>query len=599
MFMENKNYNNKNRTKHILRNINIFITILVTVFNVLIFIFLRNNKNIFVISSSFICICLFFLYSFLMQIFLKNNLNEIKKEALYINHILNLVRFFFVFVLILFASTITLFILNHEIFSITFIFMFYVSIISMILPSLLLLSFIYFIVPAFIIPGIQSNRKDDSFAQTILSAALIIFFIFSLFQYVKYTTKAKNITKQQRYKVSSLQIKYSTNFLKLGDITPYGKKKLSQSEFTVPIAYTQEQININNYDEAENFCESINARIPNYLEMYNIAFNNFDTFGENYYWTSNEDNRIPLVIHFKNMSYTLEKYQKDQNPKVYCIASKKDYKEIESIHYFINDIATTNADMKRDIKNNDDIGVFSNKNKDDKLNNNDINSDKKHINFSIREVNTQIMQQLLQKGYYYDTELKINSKYETTDREVQNRIIRDKNRKQIRLCYYPFTDYGTMNLNEEAQVWSQSFCSPSFEVIRDYPEKKSEKEMNSYCASLGGRLPNVPELTAIINSLSISGINISYWTNNRVTQSSSGVEYPVIATVVNSRYLKLSMVPSNTNAYAYCIKNSSQRSKVIANYKSRFRNLDGTSYAKALCSDCLYYEVPDTIIQSY
>ena len=606
--MEKKKYRNITQTKHILRNINIFITLLTLIMNILMFMFLSFNKNILIITNSFLCVCFFFLYLFLLQIFLKNNTNEIKKEVLYMNHLSDLICFSSVFAVILIVSTIWLFALNREVFNITFIFMFYVSILSMLFPSILLMATIYLIIPAYIIPGLQNNK--ETYPQKILAAIFIIFLLFSLFTYVKYTIRQKNITKQERYKVVALRIKYSTNFLRLGNISQYGKKKLSKSEIEIPLIYTQEQINISDYDTAEKFCSSLKARIPNYLEMYNIAFNNFDALGESYYWTSNTDKDNPLVIHFNNMNYTLEPYENSMNPKVYCILSKKDYKKIENIRYFINDI-NIDGKLNKNFQINKNISDRNNVNISDETRNeydnnypyknsvyNDINSEKKHINFSVREVNRQIMQQLLQKGYYYDTSVKINSMYEASDRDVQNRIIRDSARKQVRLCYFPFIDYGNMTLNEEAQIWSQSFCSPSFEVIKDYPEKKTNREKSAYCSSIGGRLPNIPELTAIINSFSANANGMTYWINGKV-KSSSGIEHSVTATFVNSRFTKLSPASSNSSAYTYCIKDSTKKSKIISNYKSRFKNIDGDPYAKAICPDCQYYEIPDTLLQQY
>ena len=53
---------------------------------------------------------------------------------------------------------------------------------------------------------------------------------------------------------------------------------------------------------------------------------------------------------------------------------------------------------------------------------------------------------------------------------------------------------------------------------------------------------------------------------------------------------------NNYNAYAYCIRNASPPSSVIANYKSKFNGYDGYNYAQRICSDCNYYEVPDVIV---
>lgn len=608
--MKKHTHNNK----HILGKINFIITILVIAANAVSFMFSDLNRTNFIIINLFLSVFLFFIHWIILSINLKENVNEIKREALYINYPINIATFFICLALIMGISAIFLFILNKEAMNLAFIFMFFMSFISMIFPSIILLVYIYFILPAFIVPGFSSNRKSKENTHLLPVILLVIFSLFCIYKLVNHSIRTINIEHQNKYQIIRLPIQYSTEYLKLEEISDYGKKKLSQVKFSVPFYYTAESFNFKEYSSAEIFCNSIGARIPNYLEMYNIAFNRFDIFGEKYYWTNNKDGRYPLLIQFKNMSYNVVKYDNDSiKPALYCVTDIKTNQKVKRRNYLYKNENQERANTLEDLvskpfNGNLLIDILGKENKTDITTSTktevlppDVNAERKHVNFSVKEVPSSIMNELIQKGYVYNTGLKINTKYETNDYEFASKIIRDKDKKNIRLCYYPFTDYSNLSMYNEFQIWSQSFCSPAFELIEPAPVLKNRYDKDAYCYSRGGRVPNIPELNGILKTLNINNTGTKYWTNNEITDNTSDSKQPVLVYYEDSRFMKVKALMQNENdsAYTYCIKNAQVPSKVIANYTSRFKGVDAKMYAKKQCPKCQYYGVPDTVLLKY
>ena len=595
------------KKKNILFNINIVITIFVFIANIIAFILSDTSKSNYIIISFFLNVYILFLHWYLLAKQLKKNVNEIKKEALYINYPVNIGTFFFCLLLVLIASAIVLFVVNKEAFVPAFIFTFFMSIISMLFPSILLLVYIFFIVPAFIVPSFRSNRTNRSDSTEFLVILLILFSLFTIYKVTTFSIRAVNIEKQEKYKIITLPIQYSTKYLKLTDISPYAKKKLSQSKVTMPYVYTAESFSYKDYNAAKIFCSSLGARVPNYLEAYNIVFNRFDTFGEKYYWTSNRDGRTPLVIHFKNMSYTVEKYNGKVKPLLYCVADGERRNDSYKVDYFYKDIQKESTDTLKDImsKSFDEKSLIDilDEDYDPSIAEQQdiIKEEKKHVNFSVKEVSADIMDELIKKGYVYNKDLKINSDYETNEVKINNQINRDPNKKIIRLCDYPFTDYGNLSIFNESQIWKQSFCSPAFELISPNPVKTTKNDKDSYCASQGGRLPNIPELNGILRSLYINNIGTKFWTNNKIIDHSTNAAQPILVYYKDSRFLKIEALYPNENdtAYTFCIRKAQNPSKIIVNYKSKFKGMEGASYSRAICPSCEYYEVPDTILLRY
>lgn len=622
------------RTKNILKNINLVITLFVVFANFVGFLLCDTNKTNFILITLFLNVCLFFFHSFLIGKEIKEkNLDEMKRESLYINYPIEIGKFSICFVVMLLGSIVSLYVVNKEVMNVAFVFTFFMSIMSMLFSSLLLLAYIYFIFPAFVLPEITTKQNKRNLYALLLTL-FILFVTFSAGKFTIYSIRTIYIDKQNRYKVIKLPIQYSTQYLKLKDLTPYGKKKLSQVKLSVPFIYTDESFSYKDATSGEIFCNSMGARVPNYLEMYNIAFNKFNTFGEKYYWTSNYDGKKPLLIHFKNMSYEVVPYTGKENPVLYCVANENDGKEITAANYLYRDITRENSQLMKNMtsrqfdKNsllNSTSSGFNSTNQLGSINQfggsnspysgssnqmggafnhngnsaYDMNSERKHVNFSVKEVTAEIMQDLINKGYQYDTKLKINPQYETNDAAFSTQINRDPNKKNIRLCYYPFIETSNLNMFQESQIWKQSFCSPAFELIEPSPAVKTRHDKDAYCHSIGGRVPNIPELNGILKTLKINNVGVKYWTNNKISINVAGEQTPVVVYYQDSRFMRIKPVTDNESAYTFCIKNAATPSKIIANYKSKFKGLDGQPYAKGQCSSCQYYEVPDTILLSY
>ncbi|MCD7780663.1 MAG: hypothetical protein LUH05_08340 [Candidatus Gastranaerophilales bacterium] len=382
---------------------------------------------------------------------------------------------------------------------------------------------------------------------------------------------------------------------------------MKNDKIKVPFFYTTNTFPYNDYDSAERFCKSLEARIPNYLELYHIVFNKFDTFGENYYWSCDKDGKKHLVLHFKNMSYEIMKRPDNVKPLLYCVADTKDEMGFEKKSYFYH-----NFEMEK----NETLETYTDKNFNfEKLNDllkKDRNeqkiieqqepkllpfaTEKKHVNFSVKEVTPEIFEDLINSGYYYNPAASISKDYETND-AVFSSIVRN-NSDKIRLCFFPFTKYIGLNINQEKEIWQQSFCSPSFDLVNMAPVIKTQHEKDSYCIAYGGRVPNIPELNGILRAHGKNQINVKYWVNTKVKDPYTNTAMPVLVYYKDSRFLNVKAVsPSeNEQAYTYCIKKSQNPSSVIANYKSRFPNVEGYIYAKQQCQNCYYYEVPDTVL---
>ena len=585
--------------KRYLLKANFFITFLIVLVNITAFIFTGGDK------SSYITFCLyangflFFLYFCLFNSITKKHLLDIKKEALYINYPVNIATFLFLLFLIIVVSAICLFVVNKEAANATFIFTFFMSTISMLFPSIILVTVIFFIVPAFIVPSIEVNKKSKSdFSFYIL---IILFIIYVVFCIYKFTMDGLLSSKQDKYKSAKLTIGYNTEFLKLKDVSAYGKKKLSRNEVKIPFFYTKNIFPYDNFEDAKRFCSSIDARIPNYLETYHLVFNRFDTFGERYYWTSDKDGKTPLVLHFKNMSFEITKKPENITPFVYCVQDIDSDRIYENKVYFYKNRAFEPVEkMKAPPIRDFELTKLERPQKyeynpPEQKKQPVINEEIKHVNFSVKEVPYEYFNELLAAGYYYDPGISIKQEFETNDFLFAAKIQREGN--HIRLCYFPFTDYSEMDMNGEMQIWKQSFCSPAFDLVEYQPVLKTSYEKDAYCYSRGARLPNVPELAGILKTLGINDIGVEYWTNNKITANVSSDELYVTAFYNDSRFMKVRTPDPDERAYTFCVKKPQIPSSVIANYKSRFPGVDGRYYAKLKCPNCHYYELPDTVLQ--
>ncbi len=592
----------KNSSRELLK-LNLLATLMIAGVDLLIFFLSDKSKSSFVISSIYTSFIILFIYMLMLIKLLERKLNAVKMEVMTINYPTSILTFFCILFVILIASAVCLFSINPEAAKISLIFTFFMSSILMFLPSFLLLVYIHFIVPAFVIPAIK-NRKSLKNIGTLLLILFALLFFSGGFHLIKRFNTSHHIEKQTDFKGAKLSINYSTMHLKLGkNVSDYAKKLMSRDTAKVPFFYLEEPIPYSDYREADVFCRALGARVPNYLETYNIVFNRYDTFGDKYYWTSNKDGDMPLVLHFNNMSFEITRLPQNIKPELYCIvSSEKDY-EVRSTYTFHRNLdyeiketfnrdtgKTFNPDFIKDLMKIENIPQQTNPPQIPPPAMN-INQEKKHVNFSVKEVSQDVFNQLLMKGYSYNSSDTIPQTYETNDAMLSS--VLNRNTNKIRLCYYPFTDYGDMNIMQEKEIWQQSFCSPAFDLTNGTPVLKTRHEKDSYCISTGGRLPNIPELTGIIKTINFSRPNVRFWTNNTVNQ------LPVYVYYKDGRFLKAEIASPNSNdqAYAFCIRKPEVPSSVIANYKSRFPNTEGKYYARMQCPSCQYYEVPDVILQ--
>lgn len=599
----------KPKHKNILRNINLAMVFLSIALNIVLFFFFSYNKTLFLAISTIVNIYLFLFHWFFFIKITRHNLNDIKNEAYYTNYGSSIITFVLCIFIVLLISSGLLFFINKEALNITMISMFYVSILTMLLPSIILLAYTFFIFPSLIVPGLTMKKYYQTNSMTILFTVFILVSILFLCKFIMIYLYDNNFLKQIKYKVDKISVEYSTKFLSINDeITPTEKRTIKNIKLSIPFLYTRDGFFYKDYNDAKMFCDSMDARLPNYLEMYNIAFNKFNTFGENYYWTSTNEERDPLLIHFNNMSYSLVHNKNGINPIVYCVSEiteeEKSRPKIERKYFIrkINKRIKPNYINIEQQESMEELALLSKLNKvtpePTKTNEERAFQDEiKHVNFSVKEVSGDIMASLIKKGYVYNKPtFRINQKYKIIPEEITSKIEKDPKKKQIRLCYYPFIDYGDMTIEEEAQIWQQSFCSPAFELIQYYPQITSVYDKEPYCKSLGGRLPNIPELVGILKTYSKGKTGIKYWTNNYVKESSSGINYPLSVYFKDATFLVPNMTEKSGMAYTYCIKDSKHPSKLITNYESRFKGLEGKNIAKNICPDCRYQEVPDTIL---
>lgn len=593
--------NNKKKIPKELLRLNLLTSLIIVIINVLIFICLDKSKSGFFIKSLYCTGIILIIYLFLLIQKIKTRFSSLKKEILYINYKLNTIILAGVISLTLSVSALTLLIVNKDAVNAVFIFIFFMSTMSMLMPVIVYLVFVFFVVPIWIIPSIKTPDKVNSIRYIII-LILILFILLTLNFVRKQYNYIQNYRMLTKFQASKLSMNYSTEYLKLNDtISAYAQKKMSRDTVKVPIFYLTKPMPSLDINSAFDFCNSLDARVPNYLEAYHIIFNRFDTFGDKYYWTSDNDNGIPLVLHFKNMSYELVKLPQGVYPELYCMVNADENTQKKNNFFFYreneklmqSDVKKSNEkklgvsildDIKNIIPHNTEIPSSM------------INTEKKRINYSVKEVSQDVMQELINKGYNYNPADTIESKYEINSAKS---YMENNTDREIRLCYYPFTDYGNLSMDKEREIWEQSFCSPAFDLIDIEPALKTKGEKDIYCTEKGGRLPNIPELTGILKARGKTEPNIKYWTNNKVKGTHAISRLPVLVYFKDSRFLKVEAVEEDTDEYAnvYCIKNPQVPSLVITNYKSKFMGVEGGFLAKQKCMNCRYFEVPDVILQ--
>ncbi len=590
-----------------LRNNNILFTILIIISNILMFTIADSNKNTAVSLSIFFNCAIFFIYRLRTSVVAQSHWLAVKKELMYINYPATIASFFVLIFLIFCYDVYWLSTINKEALNVTFVFTYFMSTISILLPSILMLAYMYLITPAFIIPRkekLQNRGKSDL---TIL-ILFIIFIVFSFSQLISNAINSFNFGKREKFKAAKLPVQYSTEYLKYTDLSQPVVAKLKTQKLKTPFLYTTEGFKFANYDSARRFCNSMNARVATHREIYNIIFHRFDTFGEKYYWTSDYAGRNNLVLHFKNMSYEIMKKPENVTPVVYCTSeSSSNYRFFDQPYFFKNKpVEIENEKLK--VKQKKKVNIDKYKTNGDKYDFKKIappqypppvNDTPKHVNFNVKHVTAQYFNELIAQGYQYDSNSKMNSYYSSDEAKLRTTIQIDRTGNNISLCYYPFTEYSNLSISEQKQVWKGSFCSPSFALVNRTPELKSQHEKDAFCYANGGRVANIPEIMGIMKTQGSNRTGQRFWTATKITDPYTYAQKSVAISIVDGESVMVEPITTNERIYTYCVKRSQKQSNIIANFKSRYKGENGKAYAITKCPTCKYYEVPDTVLIQY
>ena len=598
----------KPHVSKILQNNNLLFTFLVVVCSIITFLIADSNKTTVISLSIFFNCLIFFLYRFRVNSLVNKNWLAIKKELMYINYPIIVGLFFILFAGIFCYDVFCLSKINREALNATFIFTYFMSTISMLLPSILMLAYMHLFYPAILLPSFGEKKRKRK-TDILVFVLFILFLLFSAFQFAVNIIDNFTSAHKTKYKAAKLAIQYSKEHLKYVDLTPAVKRKLENQKLNTPFMYTTEGFRFKTYEAAERFCGSMNAKVANHLEIYNIIFHRFDTFGEKYYWTSDKAGRNSLVLHFKNMSYEVKKKPQDTEAIAYCTAKASEDYKLFANHYFYKNKPVQIGEEKLTV--GEKLKLKQKKKfKTEKLN---IGTDKqeykpqkatfpppengipRHVNFNVKHVSSEYLNDLINKGYYYDTSIKINNYYASSESQLKTVSQSYSSGSEINLCYFPYIDYDNIPLQREKQIWKQNFCSPSFEIMSKRAELKSLHEKDAYCYAHGSRLPNIPELMAIIKITGNNHIGAKFWTSNKTTNEMYE-QKPVAVVLTDTQSVKVQEISTDENIYTYCVKRSKNPSKIISNFKSRFAGETGQFYAKDICGSCKYYEVPDAVL---
>jgi len=585
------------KSKFLQRN-NILFTIIIIVCNVLSIAISDSDKNSLIGLNIFFSCLLFFLYRFRLNSIVNKHWLDIKKELMYINYPVTIGVFFALLFIIFCFDLYQLSTINKDALNSTFILTYFMSTISVLMPSMFLLVYMYLFNPAIILPAFE-KRKRTRKSDLLVMILFILFLLFSITQFVEKSISKMNILKKEKYKAVKLTVQYPDQHLKYTNLSVPVINKLKREKLNLPFSYTKEGYKFSSYEAAEQFCNSMNAKVASHKEIYNIIFHRFDTFGEKYYWTSDKAGRNNLVLHFKNMSYEIVKKPSNVSATVYCTSKASDkYNIFDEKYFFKNkpveiELEKQKVGEKKTVKT--ESSSFEKAKYTYKKNQYPPKPIKDnmptHVNFNVKHVTQDYFRELLNEGYTYNSEDQMNSYYSSNERKLRQAVSNHYDKKHIKLCYFPFIESENISITDELQIWRQNFCSPSFEVINETPEIKSASAKEAFCYANGGRLPNIPELMGIIRTHNNAQSNTLFWVKNKINNKNG------VAVEVDGQ--KVHINTSAQNAYTYCIKPSVDQSKIISNFKSKFSGINGNSYARSICPSCKYYEVPDTVLIKY
>ena len=607
--MKNMKKNLKTTTKktqkaasHSLLKINILFSVFIVLANFIAFIFCDSNKNSFFILSTIFNVFLFFIYRFIVNALIKGKWYALKAEIMYVNYPITIGVGFGILCAILIANLAIIARVNESALNVTFATAFFINTIMVLIPSILLFIYMFLLMPAFVIPSYELKRKKDSgkLLYVLFAIFLLAIGIKTVFDY----SLNNNFVKRDKFKIAKMVFSASENFLKYVDLSDVTEERLKEEGFEVPFLYTIEGFPAKSYSMAENFCNSIGANVASHKEIYNIIFNRFDLFGEKYYWTSDTAGKNQLLLHFKNMSYEIVKSTGNESPIVYCTSEyNKEDKRITNYFYKTpvieyNDGAKSSGESSYSPQN---LNMQNNNQGWNNDNPKEMNmppvdeSISGFVNFTIKHVSPQYLNEMINSGYNYSFEVQRSQdmypqgSYYSSSRKLQEG-------SEIRLCYFPAIDYSSVSKPDEIQIWQQNFCYPGFELANIPPAIKTKYEKDSYCMANGGRLPNIAELVAILKLNNEDIFSYKFWTNIKVTNYGEGLQNSVaISFAQNDLVIPEIITNRDEQAVTYCVKNPKSRPVLISNFKSRYRQYDGSYHAKSLCYNCKYYEMPDMV----
>ncbi|MBQ3640881.1 hypothetical protein II906_03010, partial [bacterium] len=481
---------------------------------------------------------------------------------------------------------------------------FIMSTIISFVPTLLIAVVMFIITPIYFYQTDEKLIQKGSNKRIFLLFFIIILFLIS---HSIQQHKSQDLSRQNKFQAVKLFMNYSDKYLNYKNLNEITIDELKKTEVKVPLLYTKHSFEFSSLEEADKFCKSIGASVPNHLEVYDILFNRFDVWGEKYYWTSDIIDYENLVLHFKNMNYEIIK--KPENVKIFSFCSEV-INDPTGYTYKDNFYKVHKYEQKQEKKhfkfplnpNKVNIGIFKTQSKPSEIESEiDLSSDKKvydditgeisRISFDVKYVPLSYFNELVKAGYSYNPDLTVNNNYEVTNYGRKY----TQNSNNIRYCAFPSIDYGSLSMYNEREIWIQNFCSPSFYIINTSPVLKAKSEKDAYCYANGGRLPNIPELFGILRTYNKEiGQNNKYWTRNYITLNDVKTPVYVYRLDENNIGIGLGQLPYDS-ADTYCIKKAEKPSIVISNFKSKFPSFEGSSYAKNFCSNCKYYEMPDVM----
>lgn len=569
------------KSKYIFKH-NLLFTFIACIINLLAFKFLPDAKHHFIEYG--ILINGFLLYVYYNQLFskMRKMIVGIKKEITTSNIPLRILFFFLLLIGILIWNTTTIYKLNPEAVNILFVSNVFIKTVTTHLPFILMLIFMFIITPAIIVPNYDNTKYKK--ANNIL--LLLLFFLISFMTIEIYinSSNEKLYIDFSKYELGRITYSFNQKYLEYEDITEEAKAIIEKNQAIIPFSYTKKEKMAFSYEEAEEFCKSMNAEVASLSEIYNITFNKFETHGDTLYWTRDTAGRTPVVMHYKDMNYIAKKADKRTKANVVCTT-----KQNEKYLYTKKPIEAQNINLSHKETN---INPIETNIEQKEIDTETMNIPTEFLGFDIIFANEQYINKMIANGYKYNKTIKINPLNQVDEFSNIKRIQQIENK--VKFCHFPFMDFINFTMEQEKEVWKQNFCIPSFEIINVPQVEKTQYEKDAYCQSHGGRVPNISELSGIIKASNYINLGQKYWANNPVTKN--GTKKHIYLSNLNKEIYNVQIAETNETAQVICIKDGKEKTNIIANFTSKFENASGSYFAKEKCPKCDYYEMPDMVL---